>query len=790
MTHLLSLLCLILLGAVAVPLGQSPIPQQPPTAQTQAAGRGRGGVPVQGAEPDIPLVDRFDKDGNKRLDYIERTAARAYLAAHPELRRAVRPPSMTRRGTPGPRLSPKDVKLFPTTVSLYDAGTLRTLFLQFERDDWEQELAAFYHTDVELPATVIVDGRTYRDVGVGFRGNNSFTAVPESLKRPLTLSFDSVRPNQHLLGYRTLHLLNSNQDPTYLRSLLYLDVAREYIPTLKANFLRVAINGESWGVYPNQQAFNNDFLRDAYKDTSGKQWKSPNNSVGGGLSYLGDDVALYRRWYEMKGRDDPAAWRALIHVTRILNETPSEQLEQALTPVMDVDGALKFLALDVALINGDGYWNDGSDFNLYFDAKGRLHLTPHDANEGFRGGGRGGAQLDPLTAMEDPNKALRHKLLAAPALRTRYLAYMGDIAEKWLDWGRLGPMVERYQQLIATDVAGDTRKLDTTEAFTTGAYGDGQTTPAATTIEGFADQRRAFLLAHPEIIKARAPVTQTMPEAYQAVLTTLGKTGDFKDGVLKVNIPRGDVAVTIAGRPVPTPFGFGGWVAFTKGDQDMDVMMGDLVLTEDEVNPVMSAILTNGLQVTALHNHFFWDQPRMFYMHVHGYGTAVAIAKQLKPAVDLINGFAAKRPKPTSPAAPTTATAALDTAALAKIIGTAGEQNGAVYKITIGRPDIEMREHGARVNSRMGLNTWAAFTGTDADAMVAGDVAMLEHEVTPVLAALRAHGLDIVAIHHHMTDTRPVVIFLHYFGTGPAAQLARGVKAAVDLIAKGRRPAT
>ena len=268
--------------------------------------------------------------------------------------------------------------------------------------------------------------------------------------------------------------------------------------------MRVVINGESWGVYPNQQAFNKDYLRDVYKDSSGKQWKSPNNSVGGGLSYLGDDVALYRRWYEMKGKDDPAAWTALMHVTKVLNDTPAEQLERALAPIMDVDGVLKFLALDVALINGDGYWNDGSDFNLYFDAKGRLHLTPHDANEGFRGGGRGGPVLDPLTALDDSNKALRHRLLAVPALRTRYLAYVGDIAGKGRDWSRLGPMVERYQTLIAADVASDTRKLDTTEAFTTGVHGDGKTAAAATTIKGFAGQRQAFLLNHPDVKGARA----------------------------------------------------------------------------------------------------------------------------------------------------------------------------------------------------------------------------------------------------------------------------------------------
>jgi hypothetical protein len=278
---------------------------------------------------------------------------------------------------------------------------------------------------------------------------------------------------------------------------------------------------------------------------------------------------------------------------------------------------------------------------------------------------------------------------------------------------------------------------------------------------------------------------QEMPSDYAAVMTTLGKKGDFKDGVLKVNIPRGDVSVTIAKRAAPTPFGFGGWVAFTKGDGGHEVMMGDLVLTEDEVNPVMSAILDNGLEVTALHNHFFWEQPRIFYMHVHGMGTAGDIARKLQPAITLIDD-AAKGSSTTPPAA---AGAGVTGAPLAKIIGTEGEQSGPVYKITIGRPDIDLREHGAKINARMGLNTWAAFAGTDSNAMVAGDVAMLEHEVTPVLKALRSNGIDIVAIHHHMTEVKPVVIFLHYFGTGPAEKLATGVRAAVAQLGKGPVPA-
>src|SRR5215204_1334880 len=140
----------------------------------------------------------------------------------------------------------------------------------------------------------------------------------------------------------------------------------------------------------------------------------------------------------------------------------------------------------------------------------------------------------------------------------------------------------------------------------------------------------SFVLASAVLAPAGAS-GQDIPAEYKTVLSTLGKTGDFKDGVLKVNIPRSDLRVTIKGKPAPTPFGFGGWVALTRGGEGPEVMMGDLVLTEGEVNPVMSAILDNGLEVTALHNHFFWEQPRVFYMHVHGRGTADDLARRLKP---------------------------------------------------------------------------------------------------------------------------------------------------------------
>src|SRR5215207_9908323 len=288
-----------------------------------------------------------------------------------------------------------------------------------------------------------------------------------------------------------------------------------------------------------------------------------------------------------------------------------------------------------------------------------------------------------------------------------------------------------------------------------------------------------LLVAATGAAKAADAQAPDVPAEYRQVLSTLGKQGDFKDNVLKVNIPRNDIKVTVAGVSTPTPFGFGGWVAMTKGDGGHQVFMGDLVLLQDEVNPVMSALLDNGFDVTALHNHFFWDEPRMFYMHVHGHGAAAELARKLKPAIDLI-GKPGAAPAPTA-AAPQNP---LDTSKLVAIVGTPGEQTGAVYKFTLGRNDLKVIEMGAPINARMGLNTWAAFTGTNEKAAIAGDVAMLESEVTPVLKALRKSGLDVVAIHHHMTSDRPMIIFLHYWGTGPADTLASGFKAAVNELGK------
>lgn len=470
----------------------------PPGFPGEFPGRGRGGP---GMREEQKIVARFDKDGDGRLNDTERAAARTWIREQgPGFggRRGGRGFRGGFRGTPepSPKLVPSDVTAYPpASTPLYDLHTLRTVFLEFANADWEEELADFYNTDVEVPAALIVDGKAYKTVGVHFRGNSSYMMVPAGYKKSLNVQIDFVDEDQRLLGYRTLHLLNANHDPTFARVVLYSLVGRDFVKMPKANALRVAINGEDRGIFINTQSFNKDFLKEWFgKDTDGARWKVPGSpgSRSAGLTYLGENAAAYRSGYELKTKDTPKSWASLIRLTRVLNETPLDQLETALAPLLDIDGALRFLALDIAFVNTDGYWTRGSDYSLYEDATGKFHVIPHDFNEAFgveEGGrgfglGGGGATVDPLIGLADSSKPLRSRLLAVPALRAKYLDYVRQIAERGLDWNRLGPVVARYQTLIEPAVKADTRKLSSFDEFKSGVG----------PLRSFVEERRAYLL--------------------------------------------------------------------------------------------------------------------------------------------------------------------------------------------------------------------------------------------------------------------------------------------------------
>jgi len=563
-------------------------------------GPGGFGGPMGGQE--LKVVKQFDKDGNGWLNAEERTAAREFVKTNrPAGGRGFggrgggggpggggfgggpggggfggggagfgggfgggpgpggRGPGGfgggREPGKPGPKVAVADVTPVSEKVSLYDEKTLRTLFFEFENPEWETELSDFHNTDVEVPATLTVDGKKYPNVGLHFRGMSSYGGVPAGSKRSLNVAVDLADSKQRLLGYKTLNLLNAHEDASFMSTVLYSHVARKYIPAPKANFVKVVINGESWGIYANVQQFNKEFLAENYKSTKGTRWKvrgSPGG--GGGLDYVGDNIEDYKRRYEIKTDDGDKAWKELITLCKTLGETPPDKLEQALRPILDVDGLLWFLALDVSLINCDGYWIRASDYSIFRNEAGKFHVVPHDMNEAFRpgqgpgfgggpGGGRGGRggfgggpgggpdgqpgaqggppggvaggpgggprgsalEIDPLIGMDDARKPLRSKVLAVPSLRAKYLEHVKTIAEESLDWKNLGPVVAQYRALIEKEVETDTRKLEPFEAFqratadTAEAGGEpGGRGPRSVPLRAFADQRRAYLLKYKE----------------------------------------------------------------------------------------------------------------------------------------------------------------------------------------------------------------------------------------------------------------------------------------------------
>ena len=258
-------------------------------------------------------------------------------------------------------------------------------------------------------------------------------------------------------------------------------------------------------------------------------------------------------------------------------------------------------------------------------------------------------------------------------------------------------------------------------------------------------------------------------------LTGAKGTMNEKEGVFKVSVPRSDLAVSTAGVRMTPPLGLTSWAAFQRaGDRVM--VMGDLVLLEDQVSPVMSAALDSGLEVTALHNHFLWDTPKVVFMHVAGLGDEAALAGAVGEVFARVRETSDGRgetPKADIDPARTT----LDAARLEPVLGAKGELAGGVYKVVIGRI---VRMHGHETAGSMGVNTWAAFAGTDERAVVDGDFVVLESELQGVLKALRGAGIHVVAIHNHMTGEEPRMLFLHYWGVGPALDLARGLRTALD----------
>lgn len=279
---------------------------------------------------------------------------------------------------------------------------------------------------------------------------------------------------------------------------------------------------------------------------------------------------------------------------------------------------------------------------------------------------------------------------------------------------------------------------------------------------------------------AQAPALDTV-----AIEQATGLKGTFSkdEGVFKISKPRTDVKVTVDGWSVQPFMGLTSWAGFTPGARDHVLMMGDTVLFEDEVSAAMSAAIDSGLEVTALHNHFFFDEPKVYFMHIGGAGEGAKLAAGVRQIYDAVDKVRAAHPVPQRrfPGDAIPSVNALSPAPLEAAFGVTGQAKDGLFKVVIGRP---AKMHGTQVGKEMGINTWAAFAGTDDEAVVDGDFAMTEDELQAVLKAMRKEGLNIVAIHSHMTHEEPRYVFLHYWARGNAAALAKSVRAVLDEQAR------
>ena len=271
-----------------------------------------------------------------------------------------------------------------------------------------------------------------------------------------------------------------------------------------------------------------------------------------------------------------------------------------------------------------------------------------------------------------------------------------------------------------------------------------------------------------------------------AIERIMGVKGKSNKGEYKVSIPQNDLSVLVDGFKIVPAMGLGTWVAFTPAAGGA-MVMGDIVVTETDLKPVQQEIIRQGLTITAIHNHFVRNHPNVMYMHLGGSGSTEQMAQKAKAVLDKVKEVRGGDPSKGT-ASSETVQNTLDTKGLDQILGYTAEMSKGVYKYTIGRPDVHLKEHGVPVTTFLGFNTWAAFQGAPEKAAVAGDFTMLDDEVARVIKALVEAGIEVVAVHNHMVHEQPRTFFLHYWGIGNAEQLARGLRAAMDQTGKKKSP--
>ncbi len=361
------------------------------------------------------------------------------------------------------------------TGGLYDESQIRTYELWFTQTDYWQQLTANYATHTDIPATLIVEGDTFPDVGVRFKGQTSFSQSGTSQKKSFNITLDYIHPEQQLMGYKTMNLNNCFQDPSFMREMVYLHQIRRHIPAAKAVYVRLFINGESWGLYPQVQQMNGDYIEEWFFGNDGTRWRAdrpegvvigpggpgPGGMWGDGtaaLNDLGSDTTEYQQYYTLKSASKENPWDELVHVCDVLNNAPLDSLEERIKPVLDLDRTLWYLASEIAFSDDDSYVFKGKmDYYLYWDPEtGRITPLEYDGNSVML---NNAVNWGPFYNANKINYPLLNRLLAVPSIRQRYLAHFRTLLAEALNPALTNPLIDQYDAKISAGVQADSKKL-------------------------------------------------------------------------------------------------------------------------------------------------------------------------------------------------------------------------------------------------------------------------------------------------------------------------------------------
>jgi hypothetical protein len=393
---------------------------------------------------------------------------------------------------------------------LYDESNLEEVRIYFTQPNYWNLLAQYYNSKTDIPCRIMYKGMSYDSVGIRFKGQTSYF-MNSSQKKSFNISMDAFRENVTLAGYKTLNLNNSWTDPSFMREVLYYRLIRTHSPAAKANFMRVYINDQDWGIYQNVQQLNKDFLEEWYDNNDGINIRAdrPDGSSAGpggpggmwgdgtaGMNYLGQDTNIYKQYYTLKSSGINNPWQKLVEACQVLNNTPVAYLEDEAQKTLDIDKILWHLACEIAFGDDDSYAYKGKmDYYLYYDpVTGRWATYDYDANSTFL---TAHITWSPFYNANKVNYPLLNKLLQVPAFRQRYLAHVRTIISESLNDDRINQLITSYDNLIRPAVFADPKKVTTNTAYTN----------ELNVLKGYVKNRRASLLANAEV-KAVSPLIE------------------------------------------------------------------------------------------------------------------------------------------------------------------------------------------------------------------------------------------------------------------------------------------